>query len=206
MNNIIGFWKILPVSTRFLLLAVVLAFIVLISLLVSDRTDDITSLDPSPTPVGADKLNVLQRSEPNTLFQNLRPQLSITYEEASADGSIVYTLESDNPARPDQITTKEGKVVFERIYIPDSPEAPGYMTLADVEQKHGDPEAVEQGSKFWGGFMKTYIYASSGYAFIANPHTREVFEMHVFAPTSVGGYKVNFGRDISGKEPVPEGL
>ena len=63
-------------------------------------------------------------------------RLDVTNKEASSDGSITYTLQSDNPARPDQIVSRNGKIIFERIYIPDDPSTPGYMILADVKKKY----------------------------------------------------------------------
>lgn len=197
-----NFWNLLPTSSKLLAVAAALMIVVLAAFASLNQT-----APPTPSPYSQpQKLNVLQRGIPDMPITNIEPQLDLIDKEASSDGSVIYNLKSENPLRLDQIITKGGRIIFERIYIPDAPSDPGYMTLNEVEQKYGQPDATEQGSKFWGGFLKTYIYASKGYAFIANPYTKEVFEMHTFSPMNADDYKKTFGDDISGKEPVPEGL
>ncbi len=196
-----SFWNLLPTSTKLLAVATALMIVVLFSFVAFNNSTSTPTSTPLPLP---QKLNVIQRGIPNVPIGNIEPQLNLVSKEASSDGSIVYNIQSGNPMRPDQLITKDGIVLFERIYIPEEPSDPGYMTLTEVEEKYGPAELVEQGSVFWGGFFKTYIYASKGYAFIANPHTKEVFEMHTFIPQSGDDYKKLYGADIKGTEQPVE--
>lgn len=131
-------------------------------------------------------------------------KLDIIKKEASGEGKIIYSLNSKNPLRTDQIITQNEKIVFERVYIPEDPNDPNHLLISAMIAKYGQPEKIIQGSKLWGPFMNTYIYNNTGMAFIGNPNTNEVYELQNFTPLSLDEYIKRYGDDIDETPPGGE--
>ncbi len=120
------------------------------------------------------------------------------------DGSFSYSFASPLNARPKQVLTKDDKVIFESIMIPENPTAEGYSKIDDYTSHYGQPEAILKGSKFYGWHMEEYVYSSQGFTLIANPFTKEVFEIHAYQPMDVDSYVKYYGEDITSQNQPPQ--
>lgn len=157
-----------------------------------------------PTPPPETKIIPLQKTK---VGQSFTPQtessLKIINKEATVGGTI-YSLDSQNPIRTDQIITQNNQVVFERVYIPENPNDPNHLLISTLVQKYGQPESIIQGSKTWGPYINLYLYAGKGIAFIGNPNTDEVYELQTFKPLSTEEYIQKYGDDINTNPPQGE--
>lgn len=116
-----------------------------------------------------------------------------------------YTLPSELLARPNEILTDKNVAVFERALLPVSSQDPRYKTISEMEKIFGQPDKTAKGSKFYGEFLSTYIYASKGMTFIGNPNTNEVYEIQFFKPMTLDEYISKYGSDIpAAASPVVE--
>lgn len=127
-------------------------------------------------------------------------------QEVLPNGDVKHEFSSAVSIRPDTIITKGGVAVFERIDVPQNPKAVGYAKISQAVKAYGEAEKVIQGSAFFGPFTSTFIYSSRGFAFIANPHTDEVYEIQVFTPMPVASYIEMYGDDIEEGPPPEEPL
>lgn len=110
------------------------------------------------------------------------------------DGSTEYTFESINLSSNDTIVTKNNTVVFEKANTIDSSYT--HPRLSEYVTRYGKADAEFTGSKTYGKFTKTYVYATRGFALIANPYTEEINEIHSFLPQSIDSYVKTWGSDI----------
>jgi hypothetical protein len=135
---------------------------------------------------------------------NIENNFNITSKEATTEGKVIYSLESQNAIRTDQIITQNNQVIFQRVYVPESPNDPNHLLISSMISRYGTPEKTIQGSKLWGPFIMLYIYSNKGLAFIGNPNTDEVYELQTFSPTSVDDYIQKYGDDIDNTPPGGE--
>jgi hypothetical protein len=112
-------------------------------------------------------------------------------------GKAVLSYSSEQIARPNIIESVHDAVVFERKLLPLDPTAEGYAKISDFKKKLGEPEKEASGSRYYGPYFKTYIYAGQGFAAIGNPNTDTVFEIQQFKPMSVDDYVTQYGSDIT---------
>lgn len=113
-----------------------------------------------------------------------------------ANGNTKYSFASEFALRPNSILTHNGKAIFERIVTPEKPTSLGYALISQLINQYGTPEKIVKGSHHYSYFVSTYIYARKGIAFIGNPHTDEVYEIHAFIPRSTESYSREFGEDL----------
>jgi hypothetical protein len=137
--------------------------------------------------------------------QSLSNLPGIKEKTATGSATTSYTYNSFLPLHSSEIVGENNAAVFERIVTPQDPAEPGYVTVSEMKQQYGEPERVITGSKSYGWFINTYIYASKGFAFVANPNTEVVMEIQHFAPTTVDEYKQKFGQDLA-EGVAPRGL
>lgn len=155
------------------------------------------TINPLPEPIYKNLKSDINKPLNNSLLEG--PDLKKT--TPLSDNQVEYSFISSLPARDNLIITKGDKVIFERAIT--NPEANILPKFDSYFQKYGKPEAEVKGSKFYGEFQTTYIYASKGFALIANPFTMEIDEVHTFASMSVDDYIKIWGQDIqsySGEE------
>ena len=175
-----------------------------ISLLRSSGTlPGVTS--PTPTPVRStidsipqgQKLSPLQKSAVGiTPQEELEDAPTFESKTPLPDGTTRYTFGSEFVTRKNEVITKDGKAVFERILIPISSKSVGYARMSDFTKRYGQPQNKAIGSRFHGPFITTFIYANKGFAVIGNTRTDEAFEIHQFAPTTPQEYRRLYGDDI----------
>ncbi len=115
--------------------------------------------------------------------------------ETSSDGDTIYTSADIRPSRPNILKVRDGVTVFNRTVRPEGFDE----KITDYTDTYGAPEEMITGSRFYGPSAQIYIYASSGFAFVANPETQEVFEQYTFPPKSVTEYIKKYGEDILNK-------
>lgn len=139
----------------------------------------------------------------NTTEQAVVSTIKISTKEVLPDGSTKYQMPSVNPLQPDEIISKNGVVVYEKTSTFTNADG-GFPSMASFAQVFGKPDEEIQGSAFYGPFAKTYIYATKGFALIANPNTDEVYEVQRFLPQSAASYKSVYGKDINPTPPGPE--
>lgn len=116
-----------------------------------------------------------------------------------------YLLNSQIPQLAGKIIVENGIVVYESIYLPEDPKAPGHANLDQFAKQYGQPEKVINGSAEYGPDLSTYIYSSKGFTLIANPNTKEVFKVEVFEPMSPETYLQKYGKNIVTKSGVGGG-
>lgn len=171
-----------------------------------------TTAGPIPTPTavprGAStqrKINPAQKTVIEQTTQNEVQTLpSVESKSPLPDGATRYTLKSPLSSRKNEIIVKDNHVVFERMLVPESSKAPGYVRISEYEKEYGKPQQIIRGSHFYGNLIKTYIYADKGFAFIGNSFTDEVFEIHTFKPTTIENYITQYGEDINKSAPAGE--
>ncbi len=122
--------------------------------------------------------------------------------EATGSGEMLYKIPTSIPLTQDQIITKDGVVVFEKINLPVNKSTPGYAKVSDFNAKFGEPEGKLQGSVSYGPFVNTYLYPSKGFAFVGNAYTDEVYELQTFTPMTVEMYKQLYGGAIYSQPPA----
>lgn len=159
-------------------------------------------LYPTPYPISSQQLlpkaSEIQKTTIGRTTKKEVEQLPELLEKTeNTDGSSTYTFTSPLLARPERIITKNDRVIFESILTPESPNAIGYASVDDYVAQFGQPEAILQGSKFYGWHMQGYVYASKGFTLIVNPFTQEVFEIHVYQPMTTDNYVKYYGDDIT---------
>ena len=163
--------------------------------------------EPTPPTVKTPPVSTLQKSIiGKTTTSEIERLPRVEKKETLPNGDTRYELTSFIPQRPDEIITKGGVSVFERIDVPQNPKALGYARITQFVKVYGQPEKLIQGSAFFGPFTSTYIYSTRGFAFIANPHTDEIYEIQVFASMPVASYIEMYGDDIKEGPPLEEPL
>lgn len=182
----------IPTKTKILILGLLLVILFTTTLLVSNFFKE----DRTVTKRG--RIFPLQKTLiGQSIDRTTGGKLDIKNQEATEDGRLIFSLNSQNPLRADQVITKDDKVIFERIYIPESKSDPNHLLISTVIAKYGQPEKIFKGSRLWGHFVTTYIYSGKGVAFIGNPNTDEVYELQIFEPVSVEEYIQKYGDDIN---------
>lgn len=113
-------------------------------------------------------------------------------KEELPDGAKRYTFDSPNPSRPNMYIGKEENdlILFERSVISQEGKP---ITLTDYDAAYGEPEQVISGTQFYGSETNLYIYGSKGIAFIANPQTDRILELHTFPVMSAEEYLQKYG-------------
>lgn len=115
-------------------------------------------------------------------------------EEKIDSNTILFTFNGPFSYRNNEIITRNGVVVYEKNITTDY--SLRHPSISDFLNQYGPGEKEILGSKKYGRFAKTYIYASKGFAFIGNPSTDEVDEFQAFLPTTLEEYFKNWGKDI----------
>lgn len=183
-----------------------------------------TTPDPLPTPtpieiptypttitsqLPATKVYVLQKTTIGlTTASEVEKIVGLQKKEILPNGENQYFFPSELPARPNLVRAdKNGVVFFERELVPSDPSSPGYVKTSQYANNYGQPEKTIRGSFYYGWAITAYVYANKGFALVGNPNTDEVFEIHIFSPTSVDEYVKNYGEDLNpGAQPPQEGL
>jgi len=144
-----------------------------------------------PTPTGGNgralkNLSKLGDSEYTIDPENLQ---GITSQEKLQDGTIKYTLKSNNVTRQDVLIAKGSSFIFRRaVFTPDY-----QQRLDQFVNLYGDPDRVVQGSKVYGSGTAKYIYASLGFTLFVDTKTKLVTEQHIYPPMTVDEYLAKFG-------------
>lgn len=115
----------------------------------------------------------------------------------SSNSETEYGYSSFLTPRPNKIIVRQGIAVFEGVLSSPDQNNPTFTTISTIKTQIGEPEETVKGSAFYGFYAYTYAYAKRGFAFIGNPNTDEIFEVHYFAPTTFEKYKSEFGLDIN---------
>lgn len=116
-----------------------------------------------------------------------------------------YSYSSYLLQRPNEIKTENNTASFERVLTPISSSDPNYTTIPKIIEMFGKADKITTGSKFYGDYLNTYIYATQGMAFVGNPNTNEVYEIQFFKPMTPDEYESKFGQDISNNlQPATE--
>jgi hypothetical protein len=115
-------------------------------------------------------------------------------KDTRPDGSILYTNKSPVEGRPNEanITNDGNTTLFTRsVSNPSTP-----VSLKEYLTAYGTPEYLYKGSKYFGTNAQQYIYPNQGLAFIGNPQTDQVLEVHTFNPLTIDDYVAKYGSDI----------
>lgn len=192
----------LAIPTKIKLLATgLIVLIVTVTILLALQTtpnEGINSVPKSST-LPLQKAKIGQK-----LPSKIENNFNIINKEATDAGKVIYSLDSQNPIRTDQIITQNNQVIFQRVYIPENPNDPNHLLISNMISEYGATEKTVQGSKLWGPFITLYIYSNKGIAFIGNPNTDEVYELQTFSPLSVEEYIQKYGDDINQTPPHGE--
>lgn len=188
-----------PQKKLFILIGVLfLITLSILSLLIVSITNKPGSNVPftTPTPI-PDAVSTIQYTFiGDTTQEEVEKLPTIEKKEVLPDGTTRYSLKSPLISRKNEILTKDGSVIFERILVPESPSAKGYAKISEYKSRFGQPEQTIRGSRFYGELFSTLIYAKNGFTLIGNTRTDEVFEIQHFSPMSIEEYKRLYGNDI----------
>jgi hypothetical protein len=152
--------------------------------------------------------NPISPEDAGNLYPYLATQLEITANndipnlpgivdtQVLPNGMIAYLFESNLADRDNLVITNRHRPIFKRV-IPMSKDnhAPMIHQYLNI---YGMPDRILKGSQYHGPFAETYIYASRGIVFIANPTSTEVLEIQTFLPLeSPNAYLDMWGADIN---------
>jgi len=190
------------------LIIVIFIILVLISGVRGNNSDQVPIPTPTLLPGGTStqqKINPVQKTIiENTTQREVQTLPGLENKITLSNGEIMYTFKSPLISRKNEVLVKDNMAVFERVLVPESSKNPGHLLISDYEKTYGQPQQIIRGSHFYGNLMRTYIYADKGFAFIANPFTGDVFEVHIFVPTSVDSYIQTYGEDVNKNAPDGE--
>lgn len=145
----------------------------------------------------------LKTSIGKTSDQEVAKLNNLKQKQVLPNGSIQYSFNSPLLKTDNLVVTRGGVVVFKRVFPgTDDWDLP---RVTDYISQHGNPERELTGSKNWGRFIKTYIYASQGFTFVGNPLSDEVVEIQSYLSMTVDEYITEWGQDIkdySKEEPA----
>lgn len=193
---------------------VILIIVAILAIINSGKPKQEPSRQPiqtfSPGPTARASVKPGQQTSSPTLTTNIGQTTNQEVDEMSsiesktvlAEGKIEYKLKSTSQLVGHVIVTQDNVVVFEK-----AKQIETNLNLAKTSlyfATYGQPEAEATGSKLYGNFEKTYIYASKGFAILVNPFTNEVDELQVFLPTTVDQYQKEWGQDISEQQSGEE--
>lgn len=182
-----------------------LCFLVALFTLFSFQTTPFTTPLVSPTPTiiplqirmqKQQGISPLQKTVISTTRQNDISKLFGIDTIATRGAVTTYSLPSSINLLPNEIQVENGVVVFERIITPKDPTLPGFSKISDLTQPLGKPQQTINGSKTYGSYVVTYVYAEKGIAILGNPNTDIVYELHLFKPTTPTLYKETYGKDL----------
>lgn len=120
----------------------------------------------------------------------------------SVDDITIYTIKSPIPGQTDEIRIKNGVVIFERVNTK-TITITSLPNIENIEKKYGKPELVVD-NVGEGFYTSLYLYASKGFAVLANRFTKSVYEVQRFIPMSIDEYKKNYPEFFI-KAPTPKG-
>ncbi len=166
---------------------------------------------PTPLPVNSYqpvKPNYL--STDNTVYRYIAAKPGITRTEEleklpdlkskTIEGSQTqYHYLSPYQARDNLIIAENGVATFERRITLD--EAGKLPSLDDYFKKYGGAEAEYYDPNYYSQFEKVYLYATLGFALVANPYTKEIDEIYSFSPQTKESYLNRYGSGLK-TEPV----
>lgn len=194
--------KLVDRKTKILILASATLIVIFIGLLLY------RPFSPAPETDDSNRVSTLQKTTiGQTTKEGASQNRKVIKQEALGGNRTRLVFESTNPIKPDEVIIENGVVVFERINTPEKITDSGYSLITDFTAKYGEAEKVYKGHRLYGEFEYTYAFPSKGFSIVANPFTKEVFEIQVYAPTTVEGYFSKYGSDIEEKptkEAVPE--
>lgn len=162
-------------------------------------------LTSAPADVGANKewlndkntISPLQKSIiGKTTTQDIEKTNPTMGKQILPSGEIKYEIESTLIGRPNEMIFENNTAKFERIITIKGATESGKLKISSQILKFGPAEKIIEGSEFYGARIKTYIYPSKGFAFIANPNADEIYELQTFIPTTIDDYLSKYGEDI----------
>lgn len=181
----------LPLKTKLLVFGLIAVIIL---------TTIVLALQSQPAENLPQKTEIPSQNQSTIIGKKITPdvekRLDLIDKQASSEGTTIYSLNSQNTIRTDQIITQNDQIIFQRTYVPENPNDPNHLLISKMLEKYGEPDKTIQGSRLWGPFMKTYIYNTKGIAFIGNPNTDEVYEFQNFTLISLEEYLQKYGDDI----------
>lgn len=101
--------------------------------------------------------------------------------------STIYVIESATSNQTDEIITRNGTVVSERIDIFTNKEGLP-PKIATYEEKFGQPERILNQVSSLGKHISAYIYAKKGVTFFVNRYTKTIYRIHTFVPVTLEEY------------------
>ena len=199
----------LVVKYRFHAIAILLLLVLIpfvLSLFVYKPAGPITHITPVPTLAQSPEpiVPALQKSIiGKTPESEVDKNPGFLRKESLNDGRTKYVFESPLTVRPNEIITRDGRVVYEKALTPSNPSSQGYTTVSEMINQYGQPEKLIKGSKFYGWGLDQYIYASKGFSFVGNSYNDEVYEFGFFGPMSIENYVGRYGDDITDNASPP---
>lgn len=198
-------------STLIIMAAIALLLVgaIILAPIVSRPPTNSTNPDSSPIPLGAgvddQSISILYLGTGDIELENIKKSpdfLGCTTDDTNATRC---ELRSPLVARPNLVIVKDGKLLFKRTIT--NPLANGRLpSFGNLSSGLGAANQVQKGSRFFGPYFQTYIFASKGVTIIANPNTGEVQEVQVYPATSLSEYLATFGEDIRGYIPTISAL
>ncbi len=184
-------WIIIPIIP-------LLFFVIMVTLIFSSNESNQFS---SPQPKVNPTTNPYPSALPNSSNIKMREEMEgdvekrpgLLNKENLPDNTTRYTFTSQNSDRSNIIIVKgTEEILFQRAITP--PQFP--VKITNYTNVHGSAKWIFKGSNFYGSEAQTYIYPDLGFAYIGNPKTNGVLELHTFQPTTVEEYVSKYGDDI----------
>lgn len=195
-----------------LVILVVVFLVVVISSFFASRARIDTPLTvPSPTPVVAtrpprERLSPLQKTEIGKTTSVEVERSGSVISKSEKDGVTVYQVRSASLGKTDEIRTRSGVVISERIDTFNKIAGMPPKTTA-YEQVFGPPEEIINGVSPIGQYISAYIYAEQGLTIFANRYTKTVHLVHRYSPMTLTTYKNEFADYLKpAPEPPREGI
>lgn len=208
--------NLFPVSKKIIFLILILILILSALLVLKFRSPVTTNRMLPPVKVGSPEpaVNQTNQTTKNTSPTSIQTNIGTTTKEqilklpeiasssALTSTKTLYTFKSTETLQSHTVITVNGTVAFEKGTLIQ----PGLKLnkISDYLASYGAPEKTLTGSKKFGQFENTYVYATKGFALVGNPFTDEVDQLQSFIPTTVEQYISEWGQDIDQKPNIKE--
>lgn len=209
MNNLF------PNSKKIIVLIIVLAVVLLGSFILRLNSRTVNTLLPpvslgSPEPSAGPVAPTVQKTPPVSLQTKIgittKDQLLTSSDIASSSAltrtKTLFTFRNTDTLQAHSVVEYNGVAAFEKGTLIQ----PGLKLhkISEYIAQFGSPDKIYTGSRRFGQFENTYIYASKGFALVGNHFTDEVDQLQSFTPTTTEQYVLEWGQDIEPDSGIKE--
>lgn len=163
------------------------------AVIVTNRQQIIERFTPAPSPKNQTiTLDFLSNDE--VTEDNLKNSPYLKSTTVLPDGSTEYLLYSYLTDRDTRVIFQDDKIIYRRLTTFDQQKS--LPKLSEYQKNLGLSGEKLPPSKYYGPHTNTVVFAEQGTALVANTNTDEIYEVILFAPTTISDYQTKYGIDL----------